>query len=58
MLVQTRGAATQIRTVALETKIKGRLGISENKYTGVNCLLADEETGKLKDSFFLDDKDR
>lgn len=40
-------------------KIKGRLGISENKYEGVNCLFAGEGTEKLKDFFFfLGDKDR
>lgn len=38
ILVQTRGAVIQIRTVALEMKIKDRFDISENKYAGVNCL--------------------
>ena len=39
-------------------KIKGRLGILENKYEGVNCLFAGEGTEKLKDFFFGGDKDR
>lgn len=43
ILVQTRGAAIQIRMVALEMKIKDRFDILENKYAGVNCLQVREK---------------
>lgn len=52
MLVHTRGAVTQIRTVAWEMKIKHGFDISENKYAGVNGLQV-REKGSLRVFFFF-----
>lgn len=59
LLVQTRGAGTQIRTITLEKGIRDRFDISENKCALlVNCLSVREEGSLwIFVLFFVSDKD-